>query len=106
MEHVDAVTLSRLASANGGKSYIVQKVGDGEALKKDCAEIADDLHQRNSYAIGFVAHTPANYAPTTIPIDLPVPAHPDYLVQAPKLIPAVATAEAVPTGITKQTDRD
>ncbi len=106
MEHVDAVTLSRLASANGGKSYIVQKVGDGEALKKDCAEIADDLHQRNSYAIGFVAHTPANYAPTTIPIDLQVPAHPDYLVQAPKLIPAVATAEAVPTGITKQTDRD
>jgi hypothetical protein len=25
-EHVDAVTLSRLASANGSKSYIVQKL--------------------------------------------------------------------------------
>jgi VWFA-related protein len=96
MEYVDADTLSRLAAANGGKSYIIQKVGDGAALKKACAEIADGLYQRNSYAIGFVAHTPANYAPTTIPIDLQVPAHPDYLVQAPKLIPAMATAEAVP----------
>jgi Ca-activated chloride channel family protein len=95
VEHVDAITLSRLAGANGGKSYIIQKVGDGEALKRDCAEIADDLHQRNSYAIGFVAHTPANYAPTTIPIDLQVPAHPDYLLQAPKLIPAVPTVEAL-----------
>jgi VWFA-related protein len=93
-EYVDAVTLTRLA-ANGGTNYIIQKVGDGEALKKDCAEIADDLHQRNSYAIGFVAHTPANYAPTTIPIDLQVPAHPDYLVQAPKLIPAMPTGEAL-----------
>jgi hypothetical protein len=75
----------------------IQKVGDGEALKKDCAEIADDLHQRNSYAIGFVAHTPANYAPTTIPIDLQVPAHPDYLVEAPRLIPAPTVAEAAST---------
>jgi VWFA-related protein len=97
MEYVDTDTLSRLAAANGGKSYIIQKVGDGEALKKDCAEIADDLHQRNSYAIGFVAHTPANYAPTTIPIDLQVPAHPDYLVEAPKLIPAPTVAEAAST---------
>jgi hypothetical protein len=74
--------------ANGGKSYIIQKVGDGEALKKDCEEIAGDLHQRDSYAIGFVAHTPPNYAPTTIPIALQVPAHDDYLVDAPKWTPA------------------
>ena len=90
VEHVDAVTLSRLAGANGGKSYIIQKVGDGAALKKACEEIEGDLGDRHSYAIGFIAHTPADYAPTTISIDLQVPAHPDYLVQAPKLIPAVA----------------
>ena len=67
MEHVDADTLSRLASANGGKSYIIQKVGDGAALKKACDEIANDLQDRHSYAVGFVAHTPADYAPTTMP---------------------------------------
>jgi VWFA-related protein len=88
MERVDAVTLSRLASANSGKSYIIQKIGDGETLNKDCEEIAGALGEHHSYAIGFVAHTPANYAPTTIPIALQVPAHDDYLVDAPKWIPA------------------
>ncbi|MGC1399140.1 MAG: VWA domain-containing protein [Candidatus Binatus sp.] len=86
-EHVDAVTLSRLASASGSKSYIVP-VDDVPALNKACEEIADDLHLRHSYAIGFVAHAPSNYAPTTIPIALQVPAHDDYLVDAPKWIPA------------------
>jgi len=97
VEHVDAVTLSRLASANGSKSYIIQKAGDGAALEKACEEIADDLHDRHSYAIGFIAHTPANYAPTTIPIALQVPAHDDYLVDAPKWIPAPPTSEEVST---------
>jgi Ca-activated chloride channel family protein len=93
IERVDAVTLSRLASANGSKSYIIQKVGDGAALDKACKEIAGDLHERHSYAIGFLAHTPANYAPTTIPIALQVPAHDAYIVDAPKWIPAPPTAE-------------
>jgi VWFA-related protein len=93
IEHVDAVTLSRLASANGSKSYIIQSAGDGAALKKACEEIAGDLHDPHSYAIGFVAHTPANYAPTTIPIALQVPGHADYVVEAPKLIPAPPAAE-------------
>jgi len=93
VEHVDAVTLSRLASANGSKSYIIQKVGDGAALKKACEEIAGDLHDRHSYAVGFIAHTPANYAPTTMSIALQVPAHDDYLVDGPKWIPAPPTSE-------------
>jgi len=97
IEHVDAVTLSRLASANGSKSYILQKVGDGAALKKACEEIEADLGDRHSYAVGFVAHTPANYAPTTIPIALQVPTHDDYLVDAPKWIPAPPTPEESPT---------
>ena len=84
---VDTATLSRLAKANGSKSYIIKQVGDGKALKAACADIADNLHERHSYVIGFVAHTPANYAPTTLPITLEVPGHGDYVVQAPKLIP-------------------
>jgi Ca-activated chloride channel family protein len=94
MEHVDADTLSRLASANGGKSYIIQEVGDGAALKKACEEIANELQDRHSYAVGFIARTPANYAPTTMSIDLLVPAHDDYLVRAPKWIPAPPPEEA------------
>ena len=97
IERVDAATLSRLAAENGSKSYIIQKVGDGAALKKACEEIADGLHERHSYAIGFVAHAPADYAPTIMPIAVQVPGHIDYLVQAPKLIPAPPTPEAVPT---------
>jgi hypothetical protein len=42
-EHVDAVTLSVLARANGGKSYIIQKVGNRAKLKKACDEISKDL---------------------------------------------------------------
>jgi hypothetical protein len=91
MEHVDTVTLARLASANGGKSYIIQEVGDGAALKKACAEIERDLGDRHSYAIGFIAKTPADYAPTTMPISLQVPAHNDYVVDAPNWIPAPST---------------
>jgi len=87
VERVDAATLSRLATANGSKSYIIKTVGDGEALNMACAEIAADLHERHSYAIGFVAHAPANYAPTTMPIAVQVPAHVDYRVQTPELIP-------------------
>ena len=87
-EHVDTLTLSRLASANGGKSYIIQKVGDGAALKKACEEIEGDLSNRHSYAIGFIAHTPADYAPTTMSISVQVPAHKDYVVDAPTWIPA------------------
>jgi VWFA-related protein len=86
-QHVDAATLSRLASANGSKSYIIHAVGDGDALKKACKEIANDLHERHSYVIGFVARTPANYAPSTMPMTLQVPAHVDYAVQAPNSIP-------------------
>jgi len=96
VERVDAASLSRLATANGSKSYIIQTVGDGEALKKACEEIADDLHERHSYAIGFVAHAPANYVPPTMPIALQVPAHNDYLVEAPKSIPVPPTPEAAP----------
>ncbi len=87
VERVDAATLSRLASANGSKSYIIQKVGDGEAMKEACAKIADDLHERHSYAIGFVAHESPDYAPATIPLGLQIPAHDDYVVDAPKSIP-------------------
>jgi Ca-activated chloride channel family protein len=90
-ERVDAATLSRLATANGSKSYILQKIGDGEALKKACAEIEADLHERYSYAIGFVARAPENYAPTTMPIAVQVPSHVDYRVQAPELIPVPPT---------------
>jgi hypothetical protein len=104
IERVDAASLSRLATANGSKSYIIQRVGDGEALKKACEDIADDLHKRHSYAIGFVAHAPANYAPT-LPITVNVPAHADYLVQAPTLIPVPQTVEAVPSAPAASTQR-
>ena len=100
MEHVDAVTLSRLASANGGKSYIIQEVGDGAALKKACEGIERDLGDRHSYAIGFIAKTPGDYAPTTMPISLQVPAHNDYVVDAPKWIPAPSTPAQAATAQT------
>ena len=92
-EHVDTVTLSRLASANGGKSYIIQKVGDGAALKKTCEDIEGELGDRHSYAIGFIAHTPADYAPTTMSISVQVAAHNDYVIDAPTWIPAPSTPE-------------
>ncbi|HYR79516.1 MAG TPA: VWA domain-containing protein, partial [Candidatus Dormibacteraeota bacterium] len=92
-KRVDSATLSRLATANGSKSYIFQTVGNGEALQKACEEIAADLQERHSYAIGFVAHAPANYTPTTMPIAVHVPTHVDYRVQTPELIPAPPTPD-------------
>ena len=103
MEHVDTATLSRLASANGSKSYIIQEVGDGAALKKACDEIANDLQDHRSYTIGFIAHTPANYAPTTMSIDLLVAGHGDYLVRAPKWIPAPPPAQPASTAKAEST---
>jgi len=97
IEHVDAVTLSRLASENGSKSYIIQEVGDGAALKKACEEIANDMQDRHSYAVGFIAHTPANFAPTTLSIALQVLGHDDYLVNAPKWIPTPPPSAEVST---------
>jgi VWFA-related protein len=99
-EHVDTVTLSRLASANGGKSYLIQKVGDGAALKKACEEIEGEIGGRHSYAIGFIAHTPTDYAPTTMSISVQVPAHNGYVVDAPTWMPAPSTPEEATTART------
>jgi hypothetical protein len=56
-------------------------------------KISEALHEGHSYAIGFVAHAPANYASTTIPIALQVPAHNGCLVDTLKSIPVPSAAE-------------
>lgn len=88
-EHVDAVTLSRLASANGSKSCIIQKVGNGAELKKACDEISKGLYERLVRDRFRRSHA-CEHASTTIPIHLQVPAHNECLIDTPKSIPLSA----------------
>jgi len=40
--HVDARTLRQLSNETGARTYLLNKVGDGDLLRRDCEEIIDD----------------------------------------------------------------
>jgi Ca-activated chloride channel family protein len=67
--HVDAQTLRQLSNETGARTYLLGKVGDGELLRQDCADISNEL--REQYTLGFVAPDPSRPIFRRLRVDVP-----------------------------------
>jgi Ca-activated chloride channel family protein len=79
-EEVDVRTLKMLSTETGAKTYNVRTVGDGVALRDDCAEISRELRQQ--YTVGFLAPDPGAGGYRNLRVD--VPTHPGVDVRVRK----------------------
>ncbi len=79
-DEVDVKTLRLLSTETGAKTYNVRTVGDGGALRNDCAEISRELRQQ--YTVGFVAPDPGAGGYRNLHVD--VPSHPGVDVRVRK----------------------
>jgi Ca-activated chloride channel family protein len=69
MDHVDTQTLTELSNESGARTFVVREVGDGEALRQDCAAISNEL--REQYTAGFVAPDPSRPGYRSLRVDVP-----------------------------------
>jgi Ca-activated chloride channel homolog len=68
-DRVDATTLHTLSTETGAKTYIIHQVGDGEQLRRACADISLEL--REQYTIGFVAPDASAGGYRSVRVDVP-----------------------------------
>jgi Ca-activated chloride channel family protein len=80
IDHVDTKTLSALSTETGARTFLVREVGDGEALRQDCAAISNEL--REQYTVGFVAPDPSHPGYRSLRVD--VPSRPELHVRVRK----------------------
>jgi Ca-activated chloride channel family protein len=80
MDRVDTQTLTELSNESGARTFVVREVGDGEALRQDCATISNELRQQ--YTAGFVAPDPSRGGYRSLKVD--VPDHPELSVRVRK----------------------
>ena len=80
MDRVDTQTLTELSNESGARTFVVREVGDGEALRQDCAMISNELRQQ--YTAGFVAPDPSRPGYRSLKVD--VPNRPDLSVRVRK----------------------
>jgi Ca-activated chloride channel family protein len=80
MDHVDTETLTALSTESGARTFVVREVGDGEALRQDCAAISNEL--REQYTAGFVAPDPSRPGYRSLRVD--VPGRPELSVRVRK----------------------
>jgi Ca-activated chloride channel family protein len=69
MDRVDTQTLNELSTETGARTFLVREVGDGEALRSDCAAISNEL--REQYTAGFVAPDPSRGGYRSLRVDVP-----------------------------------
>jgi hypothetical protein len=69
MDRVDTQTLTELSNESGARTFVVREVGDGEALRQDCAAISNEL--REQYTAGFVAPDPSRPGYRSLRVDVP-----------------------------------
>ncbi|MGH7913797.1 MAG: VWA domain-containing protein, partial [Candidatus Binataceae bacterium] len=79
-DHVDAQMLRELSIETGARTYLLAEVGDGEALRQDCAAISNEL--REQYTVGFVAPDPSRPGYRSLRVD--VPGRPELAVRVRK----------------------
>ncbi|HVN27269.1 MAG TPA: VWA domain-containing protein [Candidatus Binataceae bacterium] len=87
---VDMKTLKMLSTESGAKTYNVRVIGDGNALRTDCAEISRELRQQ--YTVGFVAPNPGAGGYRNLKVD--VPSHPGAEVRVRKGVDVSAPSSA------------
>ncbi|MBV8356870.1 MAG: VWA domain-containing protein [Deltaproteobacteria bacterium] len=66
---VDARTLEILSNETGAKTYLLRTIGDGAAMREDCAAISREL--REQYTLGFLASDPGRGGYRNVRVDVP-----------------------------------
>jgi Ca-activated chloride channel homolog len=89
-DQVDVKTLRMLSTETGAKTYNVRAVGDGAALRSDCAEISRELRQQ--YTVGFLAPDPGAGGYRNLHVD--VPTHPGVDVRVRKGVDVGSSSSA------------
>jgi Ca-activated chloride channel homolog len=92
---VDTQTLTELSTESGARTFVVREVGDGEALRQDCAAVSSEL--REQYTVGFVAPDPSRPGYRSLRVD--VPSKPELSVRVRKGVtvgPGTESASAGP----------
>jgi Ca-activated chloride channel homolog len=87
---VDARTLETLSSETGAKTFLLRTIGDGQAMREDCASISREL--REQYTLGFVASDPGRGGYRNLRVD--VPSHADDQVRVRKGVEIGGTESA------------
>jgi Ca-activated chloride channel family protein len=87
---VDARTLDALSTETGAKTYLLRTMGDGAAMREDCAAISREL--REQYTVGFTAPDPARGGYRNLRVD--VPGRPDDTVRVRKGVEVAGTESA------------
>jgi Ca-activated chloride channel homolog len=77
---VDARTLETLSTETGAKTFLLRTIGDGAAMREDCAAISREL--REQYTLGFLASDPGRGGYRNVRVD--VPGRPDDNVRVRK----------------------
>jgi Ca-activated chloride channel homolog len=66
---VDTRTLDLLSSETGAKTFMLRTIGDGRAMREDCAAISSEL--REQYTVGFLASDPGRGGYRNVRVDVP-----------------------------------
>jgi Ca-activated chloride channel homolog len=87
---VDARTLEMLSSETGAKTFLLRTIGDGAAMRDDCAAISREL--REQYTVGFLASDPGHSGYRNVRVE--VPNHPGDNVRVRKGVEVGGTESA------------
>jgi Ca-activated chloride channel family protein len=87
---VDARTLDLLSNETGAKTFLLRTIGDGSAMREDCALISREL--REQYTVGFLASDPGRGGYRNVRVD--VPSRPDDKVRVRKGVEIGGTESA------------
>jgi len=87
---VDARTLEMLSNETGAKTFLLRTIGDGAAMREDCAAISREL--REQYTLGFLASDPGRSGYRNVRVD--VPSHPYDKVRVRKGVELGGTESA------------
>ncbi|MBV8452144.1 MAG: VWA domain-containing protein [Deltaproteobacteria bacterium] len=87
---VDARTLEMLSNETGAKTFLLRTIGDGTAMREDCAAISREL--REQYTLGFLASDPGRGGYRNVRVE--VPSRPDDKVRVRKGVELSGTESA------------
>jgi Ca-activated chloride channel homolog len=87
---VDARTLEILSNETGAKTFLLRTIGDGGAMREDCAAISREL--REQYTLGFLASDPGRGGYRNVRVE--VPSRPDDKVRVRKGVELGGTESA------------
>ena len=84
-DDVDMHTLTQLSDETGARAFNLHRVGDGDQLNRDCAEISNELRQQ--YSVAYLSPDPGRPGYRTLHVD--VPTHPELSVRVRKSVAVI-----------------